>query len=141
MIKYILKCGKEHEFESWFLNSKEFERLKNKKLIECIYCKSKKIQKTIMSPRILKSKLKYSKKDTINKKEIIKVKNDLLKIRKFIEKNFEYVGDQLAEKVKDIYYNDKKNFNIYGTTTPEEKEELKEEGIELSSIPWVDKEN
>ncbi|MDA9623804.1 DUF1178 family protein [Pelagibacteraceae bacterium] len=141
MIKYILKCGKEHEFESWFLNSKEFERLKNKKLIECIYCKSKKIQKTIMSPRILKSKLRYSKKDLINKKEIVKVKNDLLKIRKFIEKNFEYVGDQLAEKVKDIYYNDKKNFNIYGTTTLEEREELREEGIELSSIPWVDKEN
>ena len=141
MIKYILKCEKEHEFESWFLNSKEFEKLKTKKLIECIYCKSKKIQKTIMSPRILKSKLRYSKKDTINKKEIVKVKSDLLKIRKFIEKNFEYVGDKLAEKVKDIYYNDKKNFNIYGTTTLEEREELKEEGIELSSIPWVDKEN
>ena len=141
MIKYILKCEKEHEFESWFLNSKEFEKLKTKKLIECIYCKSKKIQKTIMSPRILKSKLRYSKKDLINKKEIVKVKNDLLKIRKFIEKNFEYVGDKLAEKVKDIYYNDKKNFNIYGTTTLEEREELKEEGIELSSIPWIDKEN
>ena len=141
MIKFILKCEKEHEFESWFLNSKEFEKLKTKKLIECIYCKSKKIQKTIMSPRILKSKLRYSKKDLINKKEIVKVKNDLLKIRKFIEKNFEYVGDQLAEKVKDIYYNDKKNFNIYGTTTLEEREELREEGIELSSIPWVDKEN
>ena len=57
-------------------------------------------------------RMRYSKKDLINKKEIVKVKNDLLKIRKFIEKNFEYVGDQLAEKVKDIYYNDKKNFNI-----------------------------
>ena len=31
--------------------------------------------------------------------------------------------------------------NIYGTTTPEEKEELKEEGIELLSVPWVDKDN
>ena len=141
MIKYILKCEKEHEFESWFLNSKEFERLKTKKLIECIYCRSKKIQKTIMSPRILKSKLKYSKKDTINKKEIVKVKSDLLKIRKFIEKNFEYVGDKLTEKVKDFYYNDKKNCNIYGTATPEEREELKDEGIELSNIPWIDKEN
>ena len=63
MIKYILKCQKEHEFESWFLNSKEFEKLKKKNLIECIFCKSKKIQvKSIMSPRILKSKLRYSKK-------------------------------------------------------------------------------
>ena len=40
MIKYILKCKNKHEFESWFLNSFEFEKLKEKKLIKCIFCKS-----------------------------------------------------------------------------------------------------
>ena len=30
---------------------------------------------------------------------------------------------------------------IYGTTTPEEREELAEEGIDLISIPWVEKDN
>ena len=30
---------------------------------------------------------------------------------------------------------------IYGTTTPEEREELTEEGIDLLSIPWVNKDN
>ena len=92
MIKYILKCSKEHEFESWFLNSNEFERLKTKKLIECIYCKSKKIQKTIMSPRILKSKLRYSKKDTINQKEIViklnNFRNEYINYFKRNEKRF-----------------------------------------------------
>jgi len=139
MIKYILKCNKNHEFESWFSNSKEFEKLKIKKLIECIYCASKKVEKSIMSPRISMSL--NNRKEMIDKKEIIKVKKDMLKIRKFIEKNFEYVGDKLAEKVKDIYYNNEKNYNIYGTTTSKERKELQDEGIKLSNIPWLDKEN
>ena len=46
MIKYNLICEREHEFESWFSNSKEFENLKKKKLLECIYCSSKKIEKS-----------------------------------------------------------------------------------------------
>ena len=37
MIKYNLKCNNDHEFESWFSDSKEFERLKTRKLLECIY--------------------------------------------------------------------------------------------------------
>ena len=139
MIKYILKCNKNHEFESWFSNSKEFEKLKIKKLIECIYCTSKKVEKSIMSPRISMSL--NNRKEMVDKKEIIKVKKDMLKIRKFIEKNFEYVGDKLAEKVKDIYYNNEKNYNIYGTTTSKERKELQDEGIKLSNIPWLDKEN
>ena len=52
MIKYNLKCKNKHEFESWFSDSKEFEKLKNSKIIECIYCKTKSIEKSIMSPRI-----------------------------------------------------------------------------------------
>ena len=43
MIKYNLKCDNEHEFESWFSDSREFDKLNKKKLLECIYCNSKKI--------------------------------------------------------------------------------------------------
>ena len=41
MIKYNLKCDQDHEFESWFSNSSEFEKLNKKNLLECIYCNSK----------------------------------------------------------------------------------------------------
>ena len=30
---------------------------------------------------------------------------------------------------------------IYGTTTPEERKDLLEEGIDLISIPWLNKDN
>ena len=136
MIKFLLKCSNKHEFESWFSESKEYEKLKKKKLIECIFCKSKNIEKSIMSPSVV-GKIKSVEKQFSNK-EFNKIKKDLLKIRKFVEKNFEFVGDKFPREVREIYYDNKKNKNIYGTVTAEEKLELEEEGINLASIPWED---
>ena len=62
MIKYNLKCENNHEFESWFSNSKEFDKLKKKMLLECIYCSSKKIKKSIMAPMINGTKNDKDKK-------------------------------------------------------------------------------
>ena len=140
MIKYNLKCRNKHEFESWFSDSKEFERLKNKNLIECIFCKSKKVEKSIMSPRVVNSKIK-NKQKKISDLEIKNFKRDLLKLRKFVEKNFEFVENNFANKVREVYYDKKSKKNIYGTTTEEEKKELNEEGIDLLNIPWVEKDN
>ena len=137
MIKYILKCNNKHEFESWFSNSNEFEKLKSKNLIECIYCKSKQVDKSIMSPIVLNKDEKIKKDKSLE--NFKKVKKELFKIRKFVEKNFENVGKDFPQEVRNVYYNKRENKNIYGHTTQEEAEELKEEGIEIASIPWVDK--
>ena len=69
MIKYILKCCKGHEFESWFSNSNEFDKLNKKNLLECIYCSSNNIKKSIMAPMI-----SGSKKDKKMKMQFIKGK-------------------------------------------------------------------
>ena len=61
MIKYNLKCQNNHEFESWFSNSEEFEKLNKKRLLECIYCASKKIEKSIMAPMLSNIKNNNSK--------------------------------------------------------------------------------
>ena len=140
MIRYNLKCHNNHEFSSWFSDSKEFDRLKVRKLLECIYCSSKKIEKSIMSPMISNKK---SKEVNINflKKNSYNEKNELLKLRKYIEQNFEFVGNKFSKKVREIYYDKKSKKSIYGTTTIEERDELLEEGIDLISVPWVSKDN
>ena len=66
---------------------------------------------------------------------------DLLKIQSYVEQNFEYVGNKFCRKVKEIYYDKKSKKAIYGTTTAKEREELAEEGIEILSLPWPDKNN
>ena len=140
MIKYNLKCENDHEFESWFSNSKEYDKLNKKRLLECIFCTSKKINKSIMAPTILNTKKKDKQIEIINK-DFKDEKNKLLSLRKFIEKNFDYVGKNFSKKVREVYYDKKSKKAIYGTTTPQEREELADEGIDLLTIPWVDKEN
>ena len=140
MIKYNLKCHNDHEFESWFSNSREYDKLNKKRLLECIFCSSKKINKSIMAPTILNSKEKDKQNEIFNQ-NFKDEKNKLLSLRKFIEKNFDYVGKNFSKKVREVYYDKKNKKAIYGTATPKEREELVEEGIDLLSIPWVNKDN
>jgi len=86
------------------------------------------------------TKLNEDKMSLLDQK-LLNEKNQLIKLRNHIEKNFEFVGDKFSEKVRDVYYDKETKKSIYGTTTPEEKKELEEEGIDLLSIPWVSKDN
>ncbi len=138
MIKYNLKCKNNHEFESWFSDSNEFEKLKKLNLLECVYCQTTKVSKSIMSPSVACSRENLAIRKN---KDFEDFKKNLSNIRKYIEQNFEFVGDNLASKAREAYYDNKNKKNIYGVTTKAEKEELKEEGIDLVSIPWIEKEN
>ena len=71
------------------------------------------------------------------------VKKKLREYQKFVKENFEYVGENFAYEARSIHYSKKKNKkNIFGKASIEDVKELKEEGIETSTIPWIeDKEN
>ena len=93
-----------------------------------------------MAPMISGSKNKAEELNNINE-NLKSQKEQLVKLRKYIENNFKFVGSNFSKKVRDIYYDKSSEKTIYGTTTPEEREDLAEEGIDLLSIPWVDKDN
>tara|TARA_A100001011_G_scaffold206352_1_gene214488 strand:- start:353 stop:781 length:429 start_codon:yes stop_codon:yes gene_type:complete len=138
MIKYKLICKKcDISFDSWFASSKEFEKLKNKKLLTCHMCNSVQIEKTLMSPNVLNSK---KIKNTNNKEQkYLKVRNKIKEYQKFIKNNFEYVGENFTYEARSIHYNSKKNKKgIYGTASISDVKELKEEGIETEIVPWID---
>ena len=133
MIKYNLICKCGNTFESWFSSSNEYESLRKKKLINCIYCESSLVKKTIMSPNLPSKSNKISKPDKVEKD----IKNQLIEFRKYIEKNCKNVGDKFAQEARNLHYDKKTSKGIYGRATPEETAELLEEGIDIASIPWV----
>ena len=138
MIKYKLNCKKcDLSFDSWFASSKEYEKLKKKNFLNCHNCNSKKIEKTLMAPKLInRSYIKNSEEKNIKFKE---VKNKIKEYQKFIKENFDYVGDNFAYEARSIHYNQKKkNKGIYGTASKKEIKELKEEGVEAELIPWVE---
>ena len=139
MIKYKLVCKNcDNFFDSWFASSKEYEKLKKLKHINCDNCYSLKVEKTLMTPSVLNSK---KEKSVIYKnKKHTKIKNIIKEYQKFIKNNFEYVGEDFAYKARSIHYNNKKiSKGIYGNATTKEVKELKEEGIDTEVIPWVNR--
>ena len=135
MIKYnlICECGK--KFSSWFSGSSEYDFLKRKKLINCIYCNSISVQKSVMAPNLFSKSNKKLKNTKLEKN----IKKQLLDFRKYIEKNCKNVGDNFPQEARSIHYDKKTSRGIYGKATPEETAELHEEGIDVATIPWVNK--
>ena len=135
MIKYNLKCECGATFESWFSNSHEYDSLSKKKFIKCIYCDSSAIRKSVMAPNLFGKSNKISKKTKSEKN----IKKRLLDFRKYIEKNCKNVGENFLREARNIHYDKKSAHGIYGKATPEETSELLEEGIEVTTVPWVEK--
>ena len=135
MIKYNLTCKCGESFESWFLSSSGFDYLCRKKLIKCIYCGSLSVKKSVMAPNLPSKSNKVFKKTKLEKN----IKKQLLDFRKYIEKNCKDVGENFTREARSIHYDKKTSQGIYGKATPEETSELLEEGIEVATIPWVDK--
>jgi len=136
MIKYKLTCKDcSCQFDSWFASSKEFEKLKISKYLNCPSCNSLNIDKSLMAPSILNNKT--------SDKKFIEVKNKLKEYKKFIKNNFDYVGENFAYEARSVHYNNKKRKKgIYGNASTKEIKELQEEGIETEIIPWLgDREN
>ena len=142
MIKYNLLCKKcKLTFDSWFASSKEYDKLKNKKLINCHMCGSLRVEKNLMAPKLI-NKASSLKDEKNNFYKYQKIKKTIKEYQKFIKTNFEYVGENFAYKARSIHYNNKKrNKGIYGKASKKDLKELHEEGIETQLIPWFEREN
>ena len=138
MIKYKLICKNcDLRFDSWFASSDEYDKLKKKKFLICHKCNSPKIEKTIMSPRLINTKFKNSVK--IDREKYNKVRKTIKNYQKFIRDNFKYVGNNFVYEARSIHY-DKKNKlkGIYGSASRKDLKELKEEGIDAQIVTWID---
>ena len=137
MIKYKLICKNcNNKFDSWFASSNEYEKLKNKKLLNCHKCNSTKVEKTIMAPKLINNKSRIEEK--INLEKYKQIKKTIIGYQKFIKNNFKFVGENFAQEARIIHYSDKKKGKgIYGTASKDEIMELKEEGINAEMIPWT----
>lgn len=150
MIKFALICDSEHQFEGWFPNNEEYENQLSGGLLLCPICDTNKVQKAIMAPAIKKTK--ETKKNTKrNKAKIEKFKKEVLsdemmmasqakhvmrKIRDYVKKNFENVGDNFydeAVKADEGERDDK----FYGTPSESEIKELLEDGVDLFHVPEI----
>ena len=141
MIKYQLICNNCNlVFDSWFASSKEFEKLKKRRLLNCHKCNSVQIEKSLMKPNVL-NRGKVQKELPL-KENNLSIKKTIKEYQNFIKKNFDYVGSNFAYEARNIHYDKRKrNKGIFGKASKKDIIELNEEGIETQSIPWFEDKN
>ena len=137
MIKYKLICKDcENLFDSWFSSSREYEKLKKKKFLNCHVCTSSNVQKALMSPSVFRSK--NNTKIVNQELKTKEIKKTISEYQNFIKKNFDYVGNDFSYKARSMHYENKKvSRGVYGIVSKEDLKELNEEGIKVERVPWV----
>ena len=136
MIRYDLVCENEHFFESWFKDSKSYQKQLEANEIACPKCNNSNISKSLMAPGIPK-KTNTKNGNVIANSSSSSINNAIRKIRDEIKKNSEYVGDQFPEEARKIHYNEAEMRSIYGKASKTEITELVDEGIDIIQIPEI----
>lgn len=156
MIHYQLRCAQDHEFDSWFKDSASFERQAKRGLVECPTCGGTKVSRALMAPAVPRKSNAQPEPAppppppapppapgaVAGRKEAkgrmpAQVMAMLQRLRTEVERNCDYVGPEFADEARKIHRGEADARGIYGETTKDEAEALAEEGIDISSIPWV----
>ena len=131
MILYNLRCRKDHVFEVWFRDSSVYETQRAAGELRCPVCGSKKVEKALMAPRLASARDEAA----------VKARQALLEVRRKVEESCDYVGPAFAEEARKIHYGEVEERGIYGESSEEDVKALTEEGVEVSQIPWIPREN
>ena len=132
MIIFDLKCANGHKFDGWFKDRQAFIEQNLQKLVACPVCNSSSVD-------IVPSSVTIMGKDSRDAGKLEGKENSPLKalqaLHQYIDKNFEDVGNQFAEVALKINFGEEEKRNIKGTTTPQEDDNLREEGVQFIKIP------
>ena len=154
MIKYQLKCisefcSNEKEFDGWFQSIEAYENQKLQGLVNCPFCGSNKIVKSLTAPNLKSDKSKTldnknnQQKNPENKGNFLSNENSdyittlLRTLKKEVQKNSTYVGNEFVSQVRSMKEGKLKEKPIHGQGTTKEIQELKDDGIDIVDIPWI----
>lgn len=152
IIIYDLECEYSHRFEGWFRSNEDFDTQRDQKLLTCPECGTSAIRK-------VPSKINIGGKQTVSQAKPVEVSTSepatssalpapklnsvdvataFVMARQAIQaliNHSEDVGDRFAEEARKIHYEEAPVRAIRGQASPEEFEELRDEGIEIIALP------
>ncbi|QXT40828.1 DUF1178 family protein [Gymnodinialimonas ceratoperidinii] len=144
MIRYALKCGEGHQFESWFQSAEAFEGLAARSLLSCAICGGADVSKAMMAPRVTSepdAPAAASGAVAETKRPLSAPAHPaeaaLRALRSFVEKNSTNVGSNFAREARAMHLGDIPEKPIYGQAAPDEAKSLIEDGVPILPLPGV----
>jgi len=130
MIKFALRCGDGHHFDSWFQSDEAFASLASAHRLSCPDCGNTEIEKALMAPKVRDSRKAASETDEAEREKA------LAELRRQVEENSEYVGLNFSTEARAIHEGTAPERAIYGEAKIDEARALIEDGVPVAPLPF-----
>jgi len=137
MIRYALRCPKDHDFESWFQSADAYDALRGAGHVSCPVCGATEVEKSLMAPAVRPARRAGEPaKPTLSQPQN-DVEAALAELRRQVEANSEYVGVNFVAEARRMHEGEIDQRSIYGEAKPEEARALLEDGVPVAPLPFM----
>lgn len=134
-----------HVFEGWFASHEDYDSQQARGLVSCPVCGSDKISKRLSAPRLNMGHQREqpaapaapAAKGQADPARMARLQAEVLQQVRAMVSKAENVGPRFAEEARRIHEGEAQERAIRGTSTPEERRELMEDGIDFMSVPDI----
>lgn len=131
-----LRCANGHRFEGWFGSEEDFLEQNGRGLVECPLCADRVVSRLPSAPRLNLSGAREQPQAAARPADApAGLQARWLEAVRQALANTEDVGERFAEEARRIHYGEVEPRGIRGVATPEERESLHDEGIEVLALP------
>jgi hypothetical protein len=142
MIVYDLACAQEHRFEGWFASAEDYAQQRERSLVRCPLCDDDVIERRPSANVQVGRASAPSPAKTPTEPETATPAADntqaevLRMMRTMIEQSVD-VGTAFPEEARKMHYDEAPARSIRGRASPEETVALRDEGIDVLSLPAI----
>ena len=135
-----LRCGLDHRFEGWFGGDADYESQQERGMVSCPLCSSTEVTRLPSAPRLNLSGARETALVTTQSNQAVvepiqAAQAAWMRAVRHMMANTVDVGARFAEEARRIHYGEQAQRGIRGQATREEAEALRDEGIEVMSVP------
>lgn len=132
-----LRCAREHRFEGWFASEEAFQDQLQRRIVACPSCGDTDIGRMPSAPRLNVSRPAASPTESAPSTAMT-LQSQWLRAMRHVLASTEDVGERFPEEARRIHYGEVEERGIRGRASREDADALREEGIEVVSLPVPD---
>jgi hypothetical protein len=160
MIRYALRCARDHAFDSWFQSAAAFDRLAEAGHLACPVCGGSDVGKALMAPAVRTDAppgppapppaptANAPANAPANAAPVTPgtpalgaprtdLERHLAELRARIERDSEYVGLNFAREARAMHDGTVPERPIWGEAKPDEARRLIEDGVPVAPLPFL----
>jgi hypothetical protein len=145
-----LRCAHDHRFEGWFGSEADFTDQLERRLVACPLCGDAEVSRVPSAPRLNVSHLRESPRPAAPQEPAsavsatggeavaatgLQMQALWMQAVRHVLAHTEDVGERFAGEARDMHYGRTETRGIRGQVSSDEAAELRDEGIEVLSIP------